>query len=100
MTVANYTTKMKEICNALGSINVIMDDDEMVQICLCGLAPWYEPIQTAICMREKPPSFFDLQSMLMVKENHAGASRSIVGIVATKKASSRRRRLIEHVRIM
>ena len=42
----------------------------MVQICLGGLAQKYEPIWTAICTREKPSSFFDLQSMLMFEENH------------------------------
>ena len=29
-----------------------------------------------MCTREKTPSFFDLQSMLLVEENHAGASTS------------------------
>ena len=52
-----------------------VDEDEMVQICLGGLAQRYGPIQTAICTREKPLSFFDLQLMLMVEENHAGASK-------------------------
>ena len=30
MTVIDYTTKIKEICDALGSINVTVDNDEMV----------------------------------------------------------------------
>ena len=38
MLVTDYTTKIKEICDALGSINVTFDEDEMVQICLDGLA--------------------------------------------------------------
>ena len=38
MSVIDYITKMKEICDALGSINVMVDKDEMVQICLGGLA--------------------------------------------------------------
>ena len=32
MSVTNYTTKIKEICNALGSINMTVDEDEMIQI--------------------------------------------------------------------
>ena len=44
MTVTNYTTKIKEICNALGSINVMVDEDEMVHICLSGLSQRYMPI--------------------------------------------------------
>ena len=30
MSVTKYTTKVKETCDALGSINVIVDEDEMV----------------------------------------------------------------------
>ena len=67
MSVTDYTTKIKEICDALGSINVTVDEDEMVHIYLGDLAQRYGPILTAICTREKPPSFFDLQSMLMVE---------------------------------
>ena len=77
MLVTDYTTKIKEICDALGSINVTVDEDEMLQICLGGLAQRYGPIQTAICTQEKPLSFFDLQSMLMVEENHASGLRTV-----------------------
>ena len=76
MSVTDYTTKINEICNVLGSINVTVDKDEMVQICLSGLAQRYGPIQTVIYTQEKPPSFFNLQSMLMVEENHASGSRT------------------------
>ena len=60
MSVIDYTTKINEICDALGSISVTMDEDEMVLICLSGLAQKYGPIRMAIYTREKPPSFFDL----------------------------------------
>ena len=63
--------KSKELCDALGLIYVIIDDDEMVQICLGGLAPCFSAIRSAILARENPPSFFDLQSILLVEENHA-----------------------------
>ena len=76
MSVTDYTTKVKEICDALGSINVTVDEDEMVQICLGGLAQRYGPIRRAICSREKPPPFFDLQWMLMVEENRASGSQT------------------------
>ena len=76
MSVTGYTTKIKEIWDALGSINVMVDEDEMVQICLGGLAQRYGPIWMAICTQEKPSSFLDLQSMLMVEENHASGSRT------------------------
>ena len=70
MSITSYTLKIKELCDAIGSINVIIDDDEMVQICLGGLAPRFGSIRSAILARENPPSFFDLQSLLLVEENH------------------------------
>ena len=76
MSVIDYNTKIKEICDALGSINVMVDEDEMVQICLGGLAQTYGPIRKAICTQEKSSLFFNLQSMLMVEENHASGSRT------------------------
>ena len=41
MSITGYTLKIKELCDALGSINIVIDDDKMVQICLgdiCCLA--------------------------------------------------------------
>ena len=74
--MTNYTTKIKEICDVLKSINVMVDEDEIVQICLGGLAQRYVPIQIAICTRDKPSSFFELQSMLMVEENHVSGLKT------------------------
>ena len=76
MLVANCTTRIKEICASLASINVIVEDDEMVQVCLGGLASKFGAFRTTICTREKTPSFFDLQLMLLVEENHVGALTS------------------------
>ena len=39
MSITSYTLKIKELCDFLGSISVNVDDHEMVQICLNGLAP-------------------------------------------------------------
>ena len=46
-----------------------VDDDEMVQICPGGLAPQFGDMRTAVLAREKSSSF-ELQSMLLVEENH------------------------------
>ena len=70
MSVSDYTAKIKSICVSLGSINVNIDDDEMEQIYLGGIAPRFGAMRTAILAREKSPSFFELQSMLLVEENH------------------------------
>ena len=71
MSIINYTLKFKELCDALGSINDIINDDEMMQNFLRSFAPWFGTIKSTILAREKPPSFFDLQSILLVEENHA-----------------------------
>ena len=70
MSVTDYTAKIKSICDSLGSINVNIDEEEMVQVCLGGLAQRFNPLRTAILARDTPPSFFNLQSMLLVEENH------------------------------
>ena len=44
MTVTDYTTKIKEICDASGSFNVTVDEDEIQR---------YKPIRTTIGTREK-----------------------------------------------
>ena len=41
MSVIDYTTKIKKIYDTMGSINVTVEEDEMVQICLRGLAYRY-----------------------------------------------------------
>ena len=76
MSITTYTLKIKELCDSLGSISVSIDDDEMVQICLGGLAPRFGVMRTAVLAREKSPSFFELQSMLLVEENHVRTRRN------------------------
>ena len=69
MSITSYTLKIKELCDSLDSIRINVDDDEMVQVCLDGITPRFGAMRTAILAKEKPPSF-DLQSMLLVEENH------------------------------
>ena len=75
--MADYTSKIKGISVSLATIEVNIEESEMVQICLQGLAPKFGAFRTAVCTREKTPSFFYLQSMLLVEENHAGRSTSM-----------------------
>ena len=77
MSLADYTTRIKEVSNSLASMSVIVEENELVQICLRGLASKFGSLQTVVCTRENTPSFFDLQSKLLVEENHAGASTSM-----------------------
>ena len=79
MSIGNYTLKVKDLCNALGSLDVNINDDEMVQICLGGLAPRFDAIRSVILARENPPSFFTLQSMLWFEENHVRRRSNVQG---------------------
>ena len=38
MSVANYTSMIKDICDSLASIDVNVEQDKMVQVSLGGLA--------------------------------------------------------------
>ena len=76
LSVADYTSRIKDICDSLASIEVNIEESEMVEICLGGLAPKFGVFRTVVCTRENTSSFFDLQSMLLVEEKHAGASTS------------------------
>ena len=67
--MSDYTVKIKDLCDSLGAINVNIDDDEMVQIYLGGLSHKYGAFRITITTRENPPTFINLQSMLMVEEN-------------------------------
>jgi hypothetical protein len=53
---------------------VNIDESEKVQISLGGLASKFGAFRTAVCTREATLSFFDLQSILLVEENHVGAT--------------------------
>ena len=56
--MADYTSKIKDICDCLASIEVNIEESEMVQFCLGGLAQKFGAFRTAVCTREKTLSFF------------------------------------------
>ena len=74
--MADYNLKIKEICDSLASIDVFIEQGEMVQVYLGGLASKFGAFRTTMCTRENTSSFFDLQLMLLIEENHSGASTS------------------------
>ena len=67
MSVSDYTDKIKSIWDSPGSININVEEGEMVQVWLGGLAQGTNPLRTTILARETPPLFFNLQSMLLVE---------------------------------
>ena len=94
MSGADYTSKIKDICDSLASIDVNVEEGEMVQICLGGLASMFGAFRTVVCTRENTPSFLNVQSMLLIDENHGGTSiarcctrREIGPVVVADKTS-------------
>ena len=70
MSVNEYALKIKSICESLSSINVKVEDDDKVEVCLRGLGPQYKGFKTSILTRDSIPSFADLVSMLVVEERN------------------------------
>jgi hypothetical protein len=68
MFIDEYSLKIKGIVESLASINVFVDDDDLVSVCLNGLGKEYNPFKTSIIVMENVPNFRDLMSMLIVKE--------------------------------
>ncbi len=68
ISINEYSLKIKGIVESLASINVFVDDDDLVSVCLNGLGKEYKPFKTSITVRENVPNFRDLVSMLIVEE--------------------------------
>ncbi len=57
MSINEYSLKIKGIVESLASINVFVDDDDLVSFCLNGLGKEYKPFKTSIIVRENVPNF-------------------------------------------
>ena len=77
MSVADYTSKINDICDSLASIDVNVEEGEMVQILAQRIGVEVRSIPNCCLYKGEYPPFFDLQSMLLVEENHVGASTSM-----------------------
>ena len=76
MSISDYALKIKGICESLASINVVVDDDDKVEVCLRGLTPQYKSFKTSIQTRENIPTFAELVSMLIIEEKNLGDDSS------------------------
>ena len=76
MSINDYSLKIKSIVEALGSIKVTIDDDDLVGACLDGLGDQYKQFRTSINTRENIPCFTDLISMLILEEKNMGLDTS------------------------
>ena len=70
--VNEYALKIKGILESLASICVTVEDDDKVEVCLCGLTLAYKPFKTSIHTWENIPSFLDLILMLIIEEKNLG----------------------------
>jgi hypothetical protein len=68
MSINEYSLKIKGIVESLASINVFVDGDDLVSVCLNGFGKEYKPFKSSIIVRENVPNFRDLVSMLIVEE--------------------------------
>jgi hypothetical protein len=65
MNISDYSTKVKNLANALASIGAIVDDEDLVAITLNGLRKDYTQFHTAIIVRKTFPNFQDLITLLI-----------------------------------
>ena len=52
LSKADYTSRIKDICDSLTSINMTVEEDKMVQVCLGGLVSTFGSFRMAVCTRE------------------------------------------------
>ena len=76
MFINDYALNIKSICDSVASINVTVDDDDKVEVCLHGLGPQYKAFKTSIQTQENIPNFADLVSMLIIEEKTLGEDSS------------------------
>lgn len=48
LSINDYALKIKGICESLASIGFTMDDDDKIEVCLCGLGLAYKQFKTSI----------------------------------------------------
>jgi hypothetical protein len=52
MNISDYSTKVKNLANALASIGAPVDDESLVAVTLNGLGKNYSQFRTSIVIRE------------------------------------------------
>jgi hypothetical protein len=65
MNISDYSTKVKNIADALASIGAPVDDEDLVLVTLNGIGKDYSEFCTSIVVRETFPDFQDLITLLI-----------------------------------
>jgi hypothetical protein len=68
MNISDYSTKVKNLVNALASIGAPIDDEDLVAVTLNGLGKDYSQFRTSIVVQETFPNFQDLITLLISEE--------------------------------
>ncbi len=68
MNISDYSTKVKNLADALASIGAFVDDEDLVAMTLNGLGKYYSQFRTSITVRETFPNFQDLITLLINEE--------------------------------
>jgi hypothetical protein len=65
MNISDYSTKVKNLVDALASIGAPIDDEDLVVVTLNGLEKNYSQFRISIVVRETFPNFQDLITLLI-----------------------------------
>jgi hypothetical protein len=68
MNISDYSTKVKNLVDALASIGTPVDDEDLVAVTLNGLGKDYSQFCTSIAVRKTFPDFQDLIILLISEE--------------------------------
>jgi hypothetical protein len=68
MNVNDYSTKVKNLADALAFIGAPIDDEDLVAMTLNGLGKYYSQFRTSIAIRETFLNFQDLITLLISEE--------------------------------
>ncbi len=68
MNISDYSTKVKNLADALVSIGAPVDDEDLVAVTLNGFGKDYSQFRTSIAVRETFPDFQDLITLLISEE--------------------------------
>jgi hypothetical protein len=68
MNISDYSTKVKNLVDALASIEALVDDEDLVAVTLNGVGRNYSQFRTSIVVRKTFPDFQDLITLLISEE--------------------------------
>ena len=76
LSINDYALKIKSIVEALGSIQVAVEDDDIVRACLDGLGEEYVHFRSSMNTRDDIPELTNLILMLILEEKNLGLDAS------------------------